>query len=93
MLLLFYCESLCVADFKHQDRNKFEKVRTKDTTIYKNTLAICKNRNDKQVKSIERSLLVIWLQQRRNIMFHAELIFRNLCHKTKLLVVQFPQKR
>ena len=55
----FYCESPCVVDFKHPDRNKFEEVRTRDTMIHKNTLAICKNRNDKQGKSIEGRLLVL----------------------------------
>ena len=55
----FYCESLCVVDFKYPDRNKFEEVRTKDTFIHKNTLAICKNRDDKQAKSIEGILLVV----------------------------------
>ena len=55
----FYCESPCVVDFKHPDRSKFEEVKTKDPMIYKNTLAICKNRDDKQAKSIEGRLLVV----------------------------------
>ena len=55
----FYCESPCVVDFKHPESNKFEQVRAKETMICKNTLAVCKNRNDKQAKSIEGRLLVL----------------------------------
>ena len=38
----FYYNGTCIVDTKHPDRNKFEEVRTKDTTIYKQTLNICK---------------------------------------------------
>ena len=55
----FYCESSCVVDFKHSNRNTFEEVRTKHTAIHKNTLAICENRDDKQAKAIEGRLLVV----------------------------------
>ena len=49
---------MCSIDFKHPDRNKFEEVRTKDAQIQKNTLAICKNKDDKQAKPIEGRLIV-----------------------------------
>ena len=49
---------MCSIDFKRPDRNKFEEVRTKDAQIQKNTLAICKNKDDKQAKPIEGRLIV-----------------------------------
>ena len=85
--LCFYCESLCVVDFKHPLSNKFEEVRSKDTMVHKNTLAICKTRDDKQAKSIEGRLLAV------NDLVPAEAEYHVSCHKTKLLVVQFPQKK
>ena len=83
----FYCESLCLVDLKHPQSHKFEEVRSKDTMVHKNTLAICKNRDDKQAKSIEGRLLVV------NDLVPTEAKYHFLCHKTKLLVVQFPQKK
>ena len=69
----FYCQSPCVVDFKHPYSNNFEEVITKDTIIHKNTLAICKNADDKQAKSTERRLLVV------NDLVAAEAKYHVLC--------------
>ena len=55
----FYCNGTCIVDTKHPHRNEFEKIRTKDTTIYKQTLNICKIREDNLAKRTELSLLSI----------------------------------
>ena len=55
----FYYNGTCIVDTKHPDRNKFEEVRTKDTTIYKQTLNICKIRKDNLAKHMEFCLLYI----------------------------------
>ena len=48
-----YCNGTCIVDNEHPDQNKFEEVRTKDTTIYKQTLNICKIKTDNLAKRIE----------------------------------------
>ena len=54
----FYCDKVCFVDSKHPDRNPFEMVATKDTGIYRNTLELCKFReDDTKSNSIERRLL------------------------------------
>ena len=54
----FYCGKVCFFDSKHADRNPFEMVDAKDTSIYNNTLELCKFRKDNaKSNSIERRLL------------------------------------
>lgn len=56
--LCFYCEKPCEFDSKHPDRfKKYCEVRTLETDIHKETLDLCKLRNDEYAMNIQRRLL------------------------------------
>ena len=55
----FYCGDSCKLDKKHPGRNKFVEVRTISTNIHKQTLEICKTRNDKTAKDVETRLITV----------------------------------
>ena len=55
----FFCENSCIFDKKYPDRNKFTEVRTILTNLYKQTLDICKTRNDDIAKAIKTRLVSV----------------------------------
>lgn len=52
----FYCGIECIFDKKHPERNQFIEVRTISSNIHKQTLTICKVRDD-QMESLIKSPL------------------------------------
>ena len=56
----FYCEKPCQYDERHPDRFKrYWEVRTVETDIHKETLDLCKLRNDEYAMNIQRRLLSV----------------------------------
>ena len=56
---VFYCDTECIFNKKHPDRNKFIEVRTISANIHKQTLAICEARDDVISKTVETRLLSV----------------------------------
>ena len=67
----FYCEDSCTYDKMHPDQSKFVEVRTISTNIHKQTLDICKTRNDEKPKALETRLLFVNNPSRRSSIPHS----------------------